>query len=69
MKRGYLKNMCIFDWEWKISEFYLIFSLVFYKNHNKGASWISLRINLFLSQLEITFYYRRRRAEFSEKNI
>jgi len=55
MKR---KNKLIFDFEKKISEFYLLLSTVFYKSQNEDnfMKWYSVRINLFYLQLEITYY-------------
>jgi hypothetical protein len=55
MKR---KNKLTFDFEKKISEFYLLLSLTFYKSKNQDNSltWYSVRINLFYLQLEITYY-------------
>jgi hypothetical protein len=60
MKR---KNKLTFDFEKKISEFYLLLSLTFCKWEDKDTFLLSVsykeysvRINLFYLQLEITYY-------------
>ena len=55
MKR---KNKLNIDFDKKISEFYLLMSIVFYKNENKNnfVKWYNMRVNLFFLQLDFTFY-------------
>jgi len=55
MKR---KNKLTIDFDKKISEFYLLPSIVFYKNSNieNDVKWYNVRVNLFLSQLDFTYY-------------
>ncbi len=53
MKR---KNKLVADWDFKISEFYLLLSIVFYKSQNENVVWYNVRINLFFLQLDFTYY-------------
>ena len=46
------------DWNFKLSEFYLLPSIVLYKNQNNNTKWKSIRMNIFKFQLEFLFFNR-----------
>jgi len=52
----------VWNWNFKISELYVIPSIVLYKNHNEHIRWFSIRVNWILSELEVNFYYGSKNA-------
>ena len=50
-----------FDFNPEMSEFYLLPSVVLYKNSNEDVKWFDIRANIFKVELNWTIYYGRKK--------